>query len=180
MRLTRLIDRARLQRALAPVALAATGVLLFTAEPAQAQTLRDAVEKAWERQPAAQAQTFRAAELAARARAANAWWPSPPRVIISERSDRLNRNAGAREYEAELGIPLWLPGQRERESQLVQAQQSLRIEALGDLKWKLAGEVREAFLQTKAAEVELAAAQRRVDDAVNLAADVGVATRPAT
>lgn len=147
-------------------------LLVLAAAPAHSQSLHDALEMAWERQPAARAQGLRSAELAARAKAADAWLPSPPSMVIGARSDRLNGNNGAREYEAELGIPLWLPGQRERESGLVQAQQSLQRESLANAKWKLAGEVREAFLQAKAAQVESAAAQRRVDDAVALAADV--------
>ena len=56
----------------------------LAASSAGAQTLREAVERAWERQPAAQAQRYRLLELAARAQAANACWPSPPAVGLSE------------------------------------------------------------------------------------------------
>ena len=80
--------------------------LVFAAGSADAQTLREAVERAWERQPAAQARSYRSAELAARTKAANAWLPSPPSIGLSERSDRFNRNGGAREVAAELSFPL--------------------------------------------------------------------------
>ncbi len=173
--LTRLRYRARLQEALFLQALAAMGVMgvmVFATAPAHAQSLRDAVEKAWERQPAAQAQTFRTAELAARAKAATAWLPAPPSIGLSERSDRLNRNAGAREVEAELSVPLWLPGQRQRGSALAVAEQDLQRDAQDSAKWKLAGEVREAYWQARAAEAERIAAVRRLDDAVALTADV--------
>lgn len=170
--LTRLCRQAGLHEAPVRRALAAMGVTLFIAAPTHAQTLRDAVEKAWEQQPAAQAQTFRTAELAARAKAANAWVPAPPSIGLSERSDRLNRRAGAREVEAELSVPLWLPGQRQRESTLAGAEQDLQRDALDSAKWKLAGEVREAYWQARAADAERIAALRRLDDAVALAADV--------
>lgn len=138
----------------------------------QAQTLRDAVDQAWQRQPQAQAQAYRGAELAARAKAADAWLPAPPSIGLLERSDRLNRNAGVREYEAGLAIPLWLPGQRERESAVAVAEQGLQRDALDSAKWKLAGDVRDLYWQARAAEAERAAALRRLDDAVALAADV--------
>ena len=166
------IRRSHWQHMRVRVALAASVALLFIAAPAQAQTLRDAVERAWERQPAAQAQAFRAAEVAARVKAANAWVPAPPSVGLSERSDRFNRNAGAREVETALSVPLWLPGQRQRESALAAAEQDLQRDALDSAKWKLAGEVREAYWQARAAEAERAAAVRRLDDAVALSADV--------
>ena len=151
---------------------AASGALLFAAAPAHAQTLRDGVEKAWERQPAAQAQRFRSAELAARIKAANAWVPSPPSIGLGERSDRLNRNVGAHEVEAALSLPLWLPGQRQRESALAAAEQDLQRDALGSAKWKLAGEVREAYWQARSAEAERIAAVRRLADAIALTTDV--------
>lgn len=170
--LNRLRHRAGRQKAIFRHALAAIGVLLFACAPAQAQTLRDAVEKAWERQPAAQAQTFRTAELEARVKAASAWMPAPPSIGLSERSDRLNRRAGAREVEAELSVPLWLPGQRQRESTLAGAEQDLQRDALDSAKWKLAGEVREAYWQVRAADAERIAALRRLDDAAALSSDV--------
>ena len=159
-------------QALVWLALATGGVLVQAHPPAHAQNLRDAVEKAWDRQPVAQAQLLRAAELAARAKVATAWLPSPPSIGVRERSDRLNRNLGAREVEAELSVPLWLPGQRQRESVLAGAEQELQRDALDSAKWKLAGEVREAYWQVRSAEAERAAALRRLDDAAALAADV--------
>lgn len=171
-RLIRWGHRAGLQRVPVRRALSAMGVVLCTAASAHAQTLRDAVEKAWERQPTAQAQSFRTAELAARVKAAKAWVPGPPSIGLSERSDRLNRNAGSREVEAELSVPLWLPGQRQRESAVAAADQDLQRETLDSAKWKLAGEVRDAYWQVRSSEAERSAAARRLDDAVALAADV--------
>lgn len=139
---------------------------------ASAQSLREAVEKAWERQPAAQAQGWRASELAARAKAAGSLVPAPPSVAVRERSDRFSRNAGTRELEAELAVPLWLPGQRERQAALVSSETDLQRDTLFAAKWKLAGEVRDAFWQARIAEGDVAVARRRLDDAAALAADV--------
>ena len=163
--LIRWCHRAGLQKAPVRRALSAMGVVLFTAASAHAETLRDAVEKAWERQPTAQAQSFRTAELAARVKAANAWMPALPSIGLSERSDRLNRKAGSREVEADLSVPLWLPGQRQRESAVAAADQNLQRDALDSAKWKLAGEVRDAYWQVRSTEAERRAVLRQEADA---------------
>lgn len=147
-------------------------LLLLVSGVASAQSLHDAVEKAWERQPAAQAQMLRRDELAARLNAASAWLPSPPSVALRQRTDRLNSNNGSREYEAELAIPLWLPGQSEKESAVVSAEQDLQRDSLAAAKWKLAGEVRESYWQTQAANIDLLTALRRRKDSIELVADV--------
>ena len=154
------------------IAVGAGAAWLLAGPATHAQTLRDALESAWQRQPMAQAQAFRAAEWAARAAAAGAWLPAPPSIGLSGRSDRLNRRAGAQEVEAGLSLPLWLPGQRSREAALAGAEQALLREAADSARWKLAGELREAVWQARLADAELAAAGRRLDDAVALAADV--------
>ena len=142
------------------------------ASGARAQSLHEAFEKAWERQPASQAQGYRVAELAARARAAQSWVPAPPSVSVRERSDRFNRNAGTRELEGELSVPLWLPGQRGRLAALVGAETDLQRDALAAARLKLAGEVRDVYWQARSAESDAAVARRRLDDAAALAADV--------
>lgn len=147
-------------------------VLVAASGSAHAQSLHDAFEKAWERQPLSQAQGYRAADLSARARAAGSWVPSPPSVAVRDRSDRLSGNAGIREFETELAVPLWLPGQRDRQATLVNAETDLQRETLAAARWKLAGEVRDAYWQARSAEGDAAVARRRLDDATALAADV--------
>ena len=147
-------------------------VFVLSSGGAQAQGLHDAFEKAWERQPAFQAQGYRAAELAARAKAAGSWVPAPPSVAVRERSDRFNGNAGIREFETELAVPLWLPGQRDRQATLVEAETNLQRDALTAARWKLAGEVRDAYWQARSADGDVAVALRRLEDASGLAADV--------
>lgn len=147
-------------------------VLLLACGPLSAQTLRDAVERAWARQPANQAQTARAEEFAAKRDAAQALFPEAPTFSVGNRSDRLNRNQGAREWEAEIALPLWLPGEQGRQGAIVSAELDQYNAALVAAKLKVAGEVRDAYWQTRLAENELALARRKAEEAVALAADV--------
>jgi cobalt-zinc-cadmium efflux system outer membrane protein len=140
--------------------------------PANAQTLRDAVEAAWARQPAARAQSARESELAARRDAANALTPEPPSVGIGYRSDQPFQNEGQRELEAEIALPIWLPGQSARRTAVVDAERGQLEGTLAAAKWKVAGEVREAYWEARIAEVERALASRKVGEAAALAADV--------
>ena len=148
-----------------------TGAIAL-ALPAHAQSLRDAVEAAWARQPAYQAQPARAEEYAAKRDAAQALFPEPPSLSVANRNDRLNRNGGAQEWEAEIALPLWLPGERGRQSAIVNAERDQYDTGLTAAKLKIAGEVRDAYWQARLAENELALARRKAEEAAALAADV--------
>ena len=148
-------------------------VFPLLALPAHADgTLRDAVERAWARQPAAHAQPARSEEFAARREAADWTFPAPPSLVIGQRTDRLNRNDGQHELEAEVSLPLWLPGERGRRATLVSTEQDQYDVGLATTKWRLAGEVREIYWQVRLADNDVALAQRRVEAAAALAADV--------
>ncbi|MFO1280845.1 MAG: hypothetical protein U1F51_00005, partial [Burkholderiales bacterium] len=79
---------------------------------ARAQTLANAFEQAWFRDPIAATLDARGAEASARADAASAATPGPAAASFGVLSDRMNRNEGAQKWEAELSVPLWLPGQQ--------------------------------------------------------------------
>jgi cobalt-zinc-cadmium efflux system outer membrane protein len=140
--------------------------------PAHAQSLRDAVEAAWMRQPLAQARPARAEEFAARRDAAQALFPEPPSLVVGNRDDRLHRDQGARELSAGIALPLWLPGEQGRQGAIVSAERDQYDAALAAAKLKLAGEVRDAYWQVRLTENELALARRKVEEAAVLAADV--------
>ncbi len=147
--------------------------LLLLAPPVCADdTLRDAVERAWARQPVYQAQSARAEEFAAKRDAAQALFPEPPSLSIGNRSDRLNRNEGQSEWEAGIALPLWLPGERGRQGAIVSAERDQYGAALVAAKLKLAGEVRDAYWHVRLTENELALARRKVEEAAVLAGDV--------
>lgn len=148
-------------------------VILLLAPPVCADgTLRDAVERAWARQPAYQAQPARAEEFAAKRDAAQALFPEPPSLSVGNRNDRLNRNEGVREWEAEIALPLWLPGEQGRQAAIVSAERDQYGTALAAAKLKVAGDVRDAYWQVRLTENELALARRKVEEAGVLAADV--------
>ncbi len=151
----------------------AFAALAALAPPAYAAgTLRDAVERAWARQPAYQAQMARAEEFAAKRDAAQALFPEPPSLSVGNRNDRLNRNDGQREWEAGIALPLWLPGEQGRQTTIVSAERDQYDTTLAAAKLKVAGEVRDVYWQTRLAETELALARRKVNEAAALAADV--------
>jgi len=147
-------------------------LLLLSPPVLAAGTLRDAIERAWERQPAAQARPARAEEFTAKQEAARAAFPEPPSLRVGNRNDLLHGNDGVREWEAELALPLWLPGERERQGAIVNAERDQYDTALTAAKLKIAGEVRDAYWQARLAENELALARRKAQEAVTLAADV--------
>jgi len=148
-------------------------VLLLLASQVYADsTLRDAVERAWERQPAQKAQSARADEFAAKRDAAQALFPEPPSVFATYRSDRPTSNQGQREVEAGIALPLWLPGEQGRQTAVVSAERDQYDTALVASKLKIAGDVREAYWQARLAENELALARRKVEEASIIEADV--------
>ncbi len=138
--------------------------------PLSAATLRDALDHAWAAQ--VPAQSARAAQFDAQQAAARAWLPEPPTLTLSGRSDRIDRNHGLREWEAELGVPLWLRGQRERAGAVVQGEREAGIRGFAHEHWLLAGELREAWWEVRLAQAELDAAELKVAEAGRLEADV--------
>ncbi|MFY8062159.1 MAG: hypothetical protein ACOVN2_00480, partial [Usitatibacteraceae bacterium] len=62
-----------------------------------APTLKDAIESAWARHPVSQARAARLDESAAKRDIAASWLADAPRLSVSQKTDRWNQNAGARE-----------------------------------------------------------------------------------
>jgi len=152
--------------------LSGLAVAVLTSVSAHSQSLRDALEGAWSRQPAARATGAREDELAAKRDAATALFPEPPSVNLGYRTDRPNQDTGIRELEGVLSLPVWTPGTRNAAQVLAQAESEQFDSGLRAQRWRLAGEVREAYWQARLAATELELAQRKVDEAVALAADV--------
>ncbi len=135
-------------------------------------TLRMALDAAWARSLDGRTQADRRSELQARQAASGSWISASPSVLLANRSDRLNTNAGFSEWEAEAAFPMQWP--KARNANLA----ALQTEADGfeinnrASRLQIAGEVREAAWVTLLAQLELDAAQRRHVDAAALAADV--------
>ena len=142
-----------------------------TTEPA-ATTLQQAFEAAWSRQPEAAALRLRRDAARAQQDAAQAWTPEPPALALSNKTDRFNRDLGARELEVGVAIPLWLPGERAGSGALADAEAAgVESRALA-ARLRLAGALREAWWQWQRAQVDIDLARDQVANARLLAADV--------
>lgn len=153
--------------------LAAAAIVVITFAPGvAAQDLRAAVEAAWQRQPLAQAREARADEFAARQAAAAAFLPGPPVLGIEHETDRASRNEGQRKFIGEIAVPLWLPGQQERAQAVVGADHAAYDAGFTLARLALAGEVRDAYWQARAAETDASLARSALEGLAALEADV--------
>jgi outer membrane protein TolC len=104
--------------------------------------------------------------------AADSLLPGAPTIVLSHRSDQLQRNVGQRESYIGVALPLWLPGQRDARQNQAQADQSALEAAIQAQRLKLAGELREAIWQLKRVTVQSTIDAERVQTARVLAEDV--------
>ena len=135
-------------------------------------SLRAALDAAWALHPASRAYGNRSAELEARARAAQSFVSGSPSVGLAHRTDVLSGDAGLREYEAEVAIPLWNPGVRGATQTQVTADRSALDWQKSIERLKLAGVVREAAAQVALARAEREGAARKHLEATELVNDV--------
>lgn len=137
----------------------------------QAATLRDALDQAW----AVQANQLgaRDQQYAAQVASSQAWTPQPPSLGLFNTTDQLNGDYGRREWEVGIAAPIWLPGQRDQAQAVANAEKVAfnGRSTLGRL--QLAGQLRESWWAVRFAEVDLASANRQLDEAQSLASDVG-------
>ncbi|MFZ1413304.1 MAG: TolC family protein, partial [Defluviicoccus sp.] len=116
--------------------------------------------------------TARRAEILARKRAAGRLTPGPPSLGVGHLSDYVTGDDGYREYDVELGTPLWLPGEgtairRVADAELVQLAAELAVARLA-----VAGEVRDSYWRYRLAAVAAEVARRRLDAARALQNDL--------
>ncbi|MHB9102736.1 MAG: TolC family protein, partial [Sulfuricella sp.] len=145
---------------------------LLLTQPVYAAGLRTALDKAWEKSPQAQTLEAKRAESNAQAVAANSLLPGAPAVILGHRGDQLNSDAGKREWEAGIALPIWLPGQRDARQRQAQAGKDGLEANIRALRLKLAGELREAIWQVRQAEAQVQLGEERALTAKKLAEDV--------
>jgi outer membrane protein TolC len=145
---------------------------LLLTQPVYAASLRTALDQAWENSPQAQTLEARRAESDAQGVAANSLLPGAPVVILGHRGDQLNSDAGKREWEAGIAMPIWLPGQRDARQRQAQAGKDGLEANIRALRLKLAGELREAIWQVRQAEAQVYLDVERALTAKKLAEDV--------
>ncbi len=150
---------------------------LLLAHPVHAGSLHTALDQAWEKNPQAQTLEAKRAESHAQGVAANSLLPAAPTVILGHRSDQLNNNAGVREWEAGIALPVWLPGQRDARQRQAQAGRAGLEASIRALRLRLAGELREAVWQVRQVEAQIQLDEARTQTAKKLAEDVAKRVR---
>lgn len=144
-------------------------------EPATAQavpSLKEVFSAAWQRQPEAQSLHARQEADAAQREVASSWTAEPPELELGTKTDRINRNQGAREYEAAIAVPLWLPGERQSTAALADAQSRVTSARVLAAQLRTAAAVRDAYWTWQQALIDHGIASERLTSARTFASDV--------
>ena len=170
-------------------ALAALAAALPPA-PVYAQTVAaaphaetDAFQAALARDPDVAGLEAEAQAAEMRARSFGWVFEGAPSASLSYRSDQAGSGLGAREYEAEIGAPIWLPGERGASQRAAAAELAAARAQLDIARLDVAARVRETAAQVRQAEAALTLADRAVRDTGALVAatrrltDAGEAAR---
>ena len=148
-----------------------------TATPEPARNLKQAFDAAWARQPEAMALQARRDASRAEQRAAQAWTPESAALELSNKTDRLNRNAGARELEIGVVLPLWLPGERNGKAALADAESAAIESRATAAQLRVAASVRESWWQWQRARIDADTARAQLDNSRRMAVDVARRTQ---
>jgi outer membrane protein, heavy metal efflux system len=176
-------DRPWRLKVLVHLNLALAAVLLGGAPKAHAQgvapaleknqpTLRSAFDATWAQQPEAKALAARRDAARAQASAARALTPEPVALELSNKTDRLRRNAGTREQEVGVAIPLWLPGERGRSQALAEAEGRSVESRANAAELRVAATVREAWWSWQRARSDIEVARGQLESVQRIAEDV--------
>ncbi len=138
----------------------------------QPPTLRQALDAAWEISSQSRSLDNRRSELAAKEKAAGSWISGEPVAALAQRTDRLNKNDGFREVEAEIEFPLWNRGVRAATQADIAAQRLGFDGQFALSKLKLAGELRALAASAATAQVELDLNKRKLLEANALTQDL--------
>ncbi len=144
---------------------------------ASSPSLRQVFDAAWARQPETMALQARRDAARAQQTAARAWTPEPAALEFASKTDHLNRNQGAREFEVGVAVPLWLPGERSRSAALADAEGAAIESRAAAAQLRVAATVREAWWQWQRARVEVDSARAQLDNTRRIAADVARRTK---
>ncbi len=135
-------------------------------------TLREALDRAWERATQVRLAEARRGEAEASQAIADSWLAESPSVGLAEKNDRLNKNNGVREREVELALPLWLPGQRDARQAFATKDAADAEAAVAAARLAIAGDLRTTIWSVASARSELEIARERLTAAEKLEADV--------
>ncbi len=99
-------------------------------------------------------------------------WAASPQLELSQRTDRWQRDRGARETELSLGVPLWLYGQREAQRQAAAGLLELAAAEQTAARLQLAGQLREQAWALQQLQAVWRQADANAQGMDKLAADV--------
>ena len=157
----------------------ALALALVASLPVQAQqaasgnaSIKQGFEAAWARQPEYRGAGLRRDAAASAEQASQRWTPEPPALEMTAKSDGPTTNTGAREYEAKVAVPIWLPNERSRSLAAASAGTGAVEARLFAAQWRLAAEVREAYWAYQRARSDLSLAEQRLTNSRQLTADV--------
>ncbi len=108
-------------------------------------SLRDLVEKTIMRYPDSTLLVAKKIEIEAKYKRANGLLPATPSIGLLNRNDAVTSNRGEREWESELELPIWLPGQRAAREALARNAALGFVDTRATLNLKVAGMVRNAL-----------------------------------
>lgn len=140
--------------------------------PALAAGLAAALEQAWQRHPLAAGLDARDAEARATRELADSLTPAPGSVMLGNLNDRQGRNLGKQEWEVELAVPLWLPGQKDARATEADSRLSEAAARRAAIRLDIAGEIRDAWWSLATARTAHALALCRIETARALDAAV--------
>lgn len=135
-------------------------------------TLAKALEVAWQRAVQTREAQAQGRRAQAERTAASSLWAAPPALELHHRNDRWQSNAGRRENEVGVALPLWQPGQRDARSAAAVAELQLADAQTQAVRLRVAGQLREAAWRWSAAQAESDAAGAQVQYLQRLADDV--------
>jgi outer membrane protein TolC len=128
---------------LLPVAVQAAELDTLAANPAL--SVREVLDKAVERNPQRYVLQAMDGEVQARYKSARGALPLAPAVSLRHQNDAVGSGRGEREWEAELELPVWLPGQRTARENVAQGAQGELATSQDGLRLQLAGVLRDAI-----------------------------------
>lgn len=155
-----------------PVGPTATATASADAASSAVVSLRTAFDAAWQRAVAAREADGQRRRADVERTSAARLWAAPPTLELSHRDDRLHGNAGRRETEIALAVPLWLPGQRAARAGTADAAAAQAQAAEQVARLRLAGELREAAWQLAGLQADVAQADAQALSLRQLADDV--------
>jgi outer membrane protein, heavy metal efflux system len=152
--------------------LSAANQIAASSKDVSLPTLQQALEAAWQLDSTARTVNAKQAEIAAKQRAASGWIAGAPSVSIAHRTDRLNKNGGLREYEAEVDLPLWDRSTQAATKQQLSMEEQFIAPSAQLAKLKLAGSLRNLMADYALAQLEHDLALRKLSESEQLAADI--------